>query len=473
MTNLNGSTSASVNIIEAMSASIRKDWSFGGGMDTILLTKDDRLISCEMIHDRKEPWAGGFKTTYLSRSGATGNGSISGVGGSRQLGFWRIDTPINQEQWSPDVQGKSGMWSVYVPIKSHSGIQYGYPTVMVGWFSGHTMLAIVPTSGQAIARILDQGIPDDDSLYENRMFSYLDVPCVMKGRCPDRQRNCRTADGEVCPMLSRDESKPQGASEHYLFYLEEPERFSRDWRKVMGSTGSRWLLPHYWSWPETRSFPLIDWVARGIGAGAAAHGAALYINRKEVRPTEWWTSKFFLEEESINALLPKGRRMFMREHSSLKIFFLLWKAGDDMSVSAFRCRRPQYRLSQVYYGDSPVSIHWDEKIPITEFFEMTEEQIVERVAAALSSKERQDFNWERSQLRDTKILLSENPETVLSRQDSLDSGNCPAGTDDFIGKYSLKDGMTFREILNHPKISEMEKNYHFRKVVSWALNKPD
>ena len=70
-----------------------------------------------------------------------------------------------------------------------------------------------------------------------------------------------------------------------------------------------------------------------------------------------------------------------------------------------------------------------------------------------------------------KRILAENPDMVITIEDSLKVGNCSSGTMEFLEKYGLKTEHTARELLSHEKLDEMLKNFAFRWVVAYAKHR--
>ena len=59
---------------------------------------------------------------------------------------------------------------------------------------------------------------------------------------------------------------------------------------------------------------------------------------------------------------------------------------------------------------------------------------------------------------------------LITVEDSLDSGNCLTGTNDFRSKYNLKsESYTLRELKSHPKWNEMLGNQLFKNTISYSF----
>lgn len=103
------------------------------------------------------------------------------------------------------------------------------------------------------------------------------------------------------------------------------------------------------------------------------------------------------------------------------------------------------------------------------FFSKTIEEWKKYFQSKILKKLRKDYVFVCKEERLKKNIIVEmgkNPRKVVTIQDSLDQGNCEYGTRQFLNRYGINGNtITISELVNHPKISEMVDNYHFRKVI--------
>jgi len=72
--------------------------------------------------------------------------------------------------------------------------------------------------------------------------------------------------------------------------------------------------------------------------------------------------------------------------------------------------------------------------------------------------------------RDLKVRMAENPEVLVTTEDSYATGNCRVGTEEFMRKFSLESPKTLGELLKHRSIDEMLLNSYFRRVIERKLD---
>jgi hypothetical protein len=118
-------------------------------------------------------------------------------------------------------------------------------------------------------------------------------------------------------------------------------------------------------------------------------------------------------------------------------------------------------------------MEYEQNFSIFEWFSRpVEEQIADMRNSLFIKVKNEHLNTVRwgidQQISKTIEMLEQNPEVQLFIQDSVDSGNCVPGTENFMDQFSLKDGMTCKEILEHKRFGDMLQNGRFRAVV---LNK--
>lgn len=66
---------------------------------------------------------------------------------------------------------------------------------------------------------------------------------------------------------------------------------------------------------------------------------------------------------------------------------------------------------------------------------------------------------------DSFLLTLPDDETKISKEMSIEVGNCEYGTDEFIKKYNLGNTITLSELKKHKDIEEIMKNRDFRRIL--------
>lgn len=112
---------------------------------------------------------------------------------------------------------------------------------------------------------------------------------------------------------------------------------------------------------------------------------------------------------------------------------------------------------------------------VAEWFSKPIEEWVEQLKAGLTTKIRNQFvdtsRWSIPQAKNKvrELLQQCSDKTLFVTQDSLDTGNCLPGTENFMQSYGLENGMTCNQILKHKKFEEMIDNGRFRAVIIYKL----
>jgi hypothetical protein len=125
-------------------------FSYGGGEDSILLDlKTQRLFSWEKDQEKLKDY--GAIMTYTSCSGLSGEGHLDLRRHPEivEVGYYRTDT-VGFQAWGVDVGGTT----IWVPFRSHKGIDYGAATVMRRRIDNQDHVVLVPTDADEILRWL-------------------------------------------------------------------------------------------------------------------------------------------------------------------------------------------------------------------------------------------------------------------------------------------------------------------------------
>lgn len=98
----------------------------------------------------------------------------------------------------------------------------------------------------------------------------------------------------------------------------------------------------------------------------------------------------------------------------------------------------------------------------------------EQLQKALKRKERRDAvirkiqNYSEYNIRN---ILEDNPNLIVSFDDSISVGNCSVGTKNFIERFGLSQSNRFGELIKHDQFNEMLKNVAFRRAVAYTYHK--
>ena len=209
------------------------------------------------------------------------------------------------------------------------------------------------------------------------------------------------------------------------------------------------------------------------------------IEEQESKFTYYYINNFgFFEKSKIGEWLPENP-------TSDDIYFracqfpsgwhtdgkgLLWKRKvNDIHLVKVRYRQEKYNHVSL---DSLVEYEEIRSMFTGIFTDLADEEKRDKIHKYfdkfLSKKERRDYVAAKAQentYEGEQLIKSvkENPLMQISLQDSIDSGNCPIGSKEFIQQYNLSENVYFSELLQHKDLEEMLKNQMFVKVLVLKL----
>ena len=147
---------------------------------------------------------------------------------------------------------------------------------------------------------------------------------------------------------------------------------------------------------------------------------------------------------------------------------------NDSVVSMFK----ETTISGKYYiegSDHKAFEEYELEVGVLEFYQHSKEHWNTELEKLLLKKIRQNWIWEKRQemkeylFKNLKKVLEENPNQIVKIEDSIITGNCPVGTKSFRKKYSLKEEMTFSELVRSKNFDEFRLNRDFIKVIGSVI----
>jgi hypothetical protein len=165
-----------------------------------------------------------------------------------------------------------------------------------------------------------------------------------------------------------------------------------------------------------------------------------------------------------------------------------WQVGQGWKINKFFYKRFGNTIRMMKevnlqdYSDGKYFIErkfmeYELDISIFDFYEAQHEDWNKELERQLLRKIRNEWVWERSEEKKTfisqniKEVLEKNPNQVINLDDSVQTGNCPVGTREFINQFSLKKEMTFGELINSDHFEEFKKNRDFIKVIGSVVDR--
>jgi len=392
---------------------------FSGGYDSILYSvKDNRFYSYEREIDELHARYGG-RQYYSSRSGLSGAGFLEVDPANNDLiifGYYRTDACCEQHRETVHLVDGQPVFG-YAPIISHEGIDNNAPFVL--------------TDGSKVAFVSAWNVRDillgwkeiegkeieltwyDQYGYAGRLTFQLYNPDHFRGVRATRFIDLRYAREQKGDLQPR-----------YEVLFE---------RKLnICTNGSRWFHLHIDGFLDLMWDEDPRQIVGEIVAGWQGTGDGLY-----------------------------------------------WRRGRT-GVEAF-IEIPRASLNGGKYvveGETSEWIDYEENFSVLEWFSKEVDEWKEYFRSKLLTKARQDYVYARQRAGiDTRRLMEQNREVRICVQDSLDVGNCPVGTQQFIEKYRIEadeDGCTtIGELLDNEHIDEMLRNFAFQKVIHHKLVDPD
>jgi hypothetical protein len=394
---------------------MRIDASYGGGRDTVFLAaRTGEILSYEKDGEELHSRYGG-EQYYRSRSGLSGAGYLEPKPQDNDLievGYYYTNA---REIWYPE-KSPFGYVKLYVPIKSHGGVQYKYPVVMLNEVDSR--IAFLPHWQKGDTnRYLLQELKKFDSL--DLDFQAKETTYFLPPENEPRVFGFSFANPQKCRgvRITRFFTPPGGEE-----LTPEPSLLSS--RLHLQEFEGGWFHRHqdgYWD----MSFP---------------------VNPREIygEIAEGWVGD--------------GEGLFWRRDA--------WKGYIEAFVEIERSER--YR-----HENLPTLVEYEEVFPILDWFSKPSEEHRKTLLTKVIHKTRKDYVYACHQEKSPEELLQtmgNNPDAVITVEHSLEMGNCELGTRRFMTEHHiLEDQKTLGELLENPQIGEMINNYHFRKVVAYAL----
>lgn len=156
---------------------------------------------------------------------------------------------------------------------------------------------------------------------------------------------------------------------------------------------------------------------------------------------------------------------------------LIWKQGRYYVSTILEMRRRV--LSRVVgatmtFPGASEWVEYEEDISVLDWYTMKSGERYQHMLQKLVEKTRKEafLHFADEKYSQTfQNLLQEHREFIITIQDSLDSGNCWPGTNQFLEEYNLPNEISLGALLDHKQWLEMIKYWSFRKVLVSVLQK--
>lgn len=391
---------------------------YGGGEDDVLLDLSTReLFSWEKDQARLAPYEP--RQIYSSRSGLTGEGRIDERRYPQlvRLGYYRTDTSGHHAH-GEDL----GDVSIWVPIRSHGGIDYSGATVLRRQVHYQDHVVLVPTDGAEILRWI-RSWPETYQELEISRYDATLAPSPVKWRLTV----CNGARGVNAERFL-------GCWQQY-----------RDWARVAmeASSGVR-RTAHFEAMGlyvyniDNSYYQIPGRTVYHIGRDGTID--AVFTSADDL-PSGYVIDGWHIDDDG----------------------FLIWRRrGQTIHVVA-----EWPRSLEMCRSGLPSLVAYHDEVAIVDWFARPISEWQEHYRGLLRRKEAQDLALY-APAEEALGVLQTHPDMRLSIEDSVRAGNCPTGTRAWAQRYSLglKDGaIRAQELLAHPQLHEMLAQPEFRKVV--------
>ena len=203
----------------------------------------------------------------------------------------------------------------------------------------------------------------------------------------------------------------------------------------------------------------IDFIGKKINIGITTDGRALRLGLFGFVKEE-------ISKEELAARFQEGQYFEWPNHWTTSKNFAFRRYGEGVCAV--------YEALPIEFGEKysvlEGKMEYEQNFSIFEWFSASPETHAAGMKKKLFGKIRNEYvhssRWSAHQkISKVREILAEHPDAQVFIQDSIDSGNCIPGTQEFMRKFSLVDGMTCRELQEHEKFEEILKNTRFLAVI--------
>lgn len=443
-----------------------------GGKDSFLFSLEkNRIFSYELdskrvFHEDSNKYSSvlednGYKVNnyYTSLSGLSGNGNVYG-NDLIKFGYYRIDCNSHLEQHREVVAKDDRDQDIfgYIPLVSHKGtegVDRGYPIILT---NGHKIALI--SKYELLESLINFNSLFDKSYEQNFEFiGYYQNKTNKKYQVYCSDNNYLKLDGFRGNLMSRflDLRYYKDQWDNALSNKKIGIECVQDYIKEFLAMKLNLIYLPSESFVEDKSMFL--YFGKLIVPTTS-------LKLEEIQTNGWqgWEYKepiyFRREKDYINAfsVRERNKKYMLKDDNFIEFNYPFVEWEEHISVIRWYTE-PSSRSTK---NDCNINKYW------SDYF-----------SRKMLEKERKEFvHYKKMTImhgldkKDYKEKLKEHTELMIGKKLSVDSGNCPFGTDDFIKKYSLKEeGNTSLGILEHKKFDEMLSNQYFKKVIDFAIIK--
>jgi hypothetical protein len=393
---------------------------FGGGSDTIIYSvKENRFYSYEndtqKIHNRY-----GGKLYYSSRTGMSGSGFLEVSPAENDIiifGYYRTDAKGEQSIATVHTVNDRPVFG-YAPFISHGGIDRSNPFII--------------TDGNKVAFVREYEVRETLLKWEG-------------------------IDGKKISLTYYDE---YGNDRELSFTLHNPDHYR-------GVRATRfidlWRAREAVKRTTTTSESMFE---QKLGIVNNEDRQWFHLSLDGYFDMKWNENPRNIEGEIVAGWNGTGGGLFWRRgHNSVQVL---------MEIERSSMNGGKY----VVEGQTAEWLDYEENFSILEWFSKTTEEWTKYFETKLTAKARQDYVYARQRSGiNTRRLMEQNLSFMICIQDSLDTGNCRPGTEEFINRYGIKTDecgcCSVEDLLKNKNIDEMLKNFSFKKVIQNKLVDPE
>lgn len=381
---------------------------FGSGKDTVLMNmENNQLFSYEVDSKLLHSLYGG-KQYYTSCSGMSGAGFLDfslRENNLIELGSYRSDKNTRDHLYYREFEDNI---KIFIPVKTHAGIDVEYPIVI----SDGNKVGFY-NHYDTIFESLEKFKEGGDS-FKTIITTFFKI------------------DGSEHSLRWKFSNQNKKRGVNALAFIDTPEEELGEIQNFMGEK----LHLHKINDEE-------------------------YLHRNQLG---FFDQKLLVEDiESLDNEIVEGWRY---------AGFYYRRINDR--VSMFK----ETTISGKYYiegSDYESFEEYELEVGVLEFYQHSKEHWNDELEILLLEKIRKNWIWEKRKEmksylnKNLKKVLEENPNLIVKIEDSIKTGNCSVGTEAFRKKYSLKEEMTFGELLEAKNFDEFRLNRNFVKVIGSVI----
>lgn len=403
---------------------MKKELSWGDGLDSIIFDMETRQrFSYEENYNEIHKLYGG-KLFYRSQTGLTGKGYIERVESLLELGVYRIDTAYNQL----GIEVKNNI-NCFVPIQAHKGIDIERPIVL-----SNGECVIFAPHYDLLQNIINFYNPINFKKEIKINHKYFDL---LGNEYNNEYKLVILEDAptgvDALRFIDYAQSLNYSNNQHY-----ESHNLEIDSEGLFGNN-------------------------LNISKVSRPHADDLWVHHHKLGYIDkiWYKNPREIKGEIVNGWYGDGEGLFWRRR--------------DLEVDVFMEVKTDSIEDGKWAVDDILLTEFEKRFSVVEFYHMGIQHVRIELLEEIIKKAESNYEFQEEQkLRSINFIepLKDYTTLDISIEDAREAGNCFPGIERFIEQWELKldDGkITIGELLEHPNINDMLKNWDFKRTIIYKL----